>query len=82
MRNPKKLGKNLLVLGIVLIIISIPNFIIANQKQAEAEVIRQTNELRAQVHEDSANFSRTLAYIMLAGGVISSICGLVTSRRN
>ena len=81
MRDPRKLGRNLLVMGVLFIIFSIPNFFIASQKSEEADRIRQTNEARAQVREDSANFNRSIAYILLIGGAVSIVCGFVTSRR-
>ena len=81
MRDSRKIGRNLLVLGIVLIIFSIPNFIIASQKSNEAEVIRQTNEARANARESSAGFNRTIAYLLLVGGVASLFFGVKVSRR-
>ncbi len=81
MRDYKKLGRNLLVFGITLILITPLLFFNANQKDKEAEIIRQTNEVRADVRKSNANFNRTIAFIMLAGGTLSIIFGLHTRRK-
>lgn len=81
MSNSKKSKKGLLILGLLLMFGSIPSFIIANQKSKEAEEIRKLNEARAEVRESSANFNRTIGYVMLAGGAVLIVGGAAASMR-
>ena len=83
MKNPRKKGKNLIVMGILLMLFSVPNFFFASQKDEEAEKISHTNIERAAVRADSAKFHRTIAIALVAGGVIALIGGIIVkSKRN
>lgn len=75
----KKAGLKLIVLGLLMLFGALPSFFIASQKDKEAEVISRTNEARAKVHHDSANFNRTIGYVLLVGGAAVIIAGAVTS---
>ena len=79
----KKNGFIFIVLGLLMMLGTLPSFYIASQKDKEAEVISRTNEARAKVHHDSANFNRTIGFVLLAGGAAVVIAGVVTcaSRR-
>lgn len=77
MKNPRKTGKNLIVIGILLMLFSVPNFFFASQKDEEAEKISHTNTERAAIRAESAKFHRTIAITLLAGGVIALIGGII-----
>lgn len=71
MKDFKKRGKRLIVVGITMILLSIPNFYMASQSKAEADEIRKTNEARAELREEKASFNKTFALILICGGIIS-----------
>lgn len=77
----KKNGLLLIFLGILMMLGTLPSFYIASQKDKEAEVISRTNEARAKVHHDSANFNRTIGYVLLVGGAAVVIAGVVASAK-
>lgn len=74
----KKNGFIFIVLGLLMMLGTLPSFYIASQKDKEAEVISRTNEARAKVHHDSANFNRAIGFVLLAGGAAVIIAGVVT----
>ena len=65
MNDSQKLGKNFIIIGVMLMLFSIPNFYITIQKKSEAGLIRRTNKTQAVNKESSANFNRTLAIVKL-----------------
>lgn len=75
--EPVRKGRFLRGLGLGLIIMSIPLYISGASKMERAESVRQTNELRAQVIQDSANTSKTLGTILLVGGIAAIVLGIV-----
>lgn len=81
MSNPSKRRKILIAIGIACMINSLPVFLWASQKSKEADVIRQTNEVRAEVRESSARFNRTMGFMMLVGGAVVLIIGLASGHK-
>ena len=76
---PKKKGGFLKGLGIGMMIMSAPLFVKALGNQDKIEAVRNLNPLRAENMQNSANFSMTLAIILLVGGIVAIVAGIIAS---
>jgi len=80
-KPPKKKSGFLLGLGISLMIMSAPLFVRANELRKEAEVPSKTNSVRADNIRNQADLNKTLAILLLVGGLASFVGGIAVSLR-
>lgn len=83
MNNPKKnVGTTFIVFGIVLMLTSVPQFIRALHRSAEAKEVSQVNEERAKIIEDSANMKRIIGFGSIAVGAVSLAIGIAKNKKS
>lgn len=82
MNDPKKkTGPTFIVFGIVLMLTSVPQFIRASRRSAEAKEVAKVNEERAKIIEDSANMKRIIGFGSIAVGAVSLVIGIAKNKK-
>lgn len=80
--SKKKKGNALIAFGIVLMLASVPFFVMASQKSAEAKERAKVNEAAGKIIEESANTKRILGYGSIAVGAVALVFGIVKNKKN
>ena len=82
MNHPKKnVGTTFIVFGIVLMLTSVPHFIRASHRSAEAKEVAEVNEERAKILENSANMKRIIGFGSIAVGAVSLVIGIAKNKK-